>query len=193
MARPRSFCPDAALAAALDVFHDKGYEAASVQDLVDATGLSRSSLYGTFGDKHGLYLAALDRYAAGGREALGELCGCASPLGAIRSFLERSAEPATDGAPPRGCLLTNVAAEVASRDPDTAARVATARAAMTDAFEGTLREAQAAGEVDAARDARALARFVTGAVYGLRGLSNAGADAATLTDVVETTMAALGA
>ena len=192
MPRPRTFDPDAALEAALDVFHAKGYEATSVQDLVDATGLSRSSLYAAFGDKHGLYLAALDRYAEAGRRALSDLCGCASPAAALRTFFEHVAEAGPEGGlPPRGCLLTNAAAECASRDPDTARRAAAARQGMTDAFERVVRDAQAAGEVAPDRDARALARFLAGAVFGLRGLAKAGAAPDELADVVETTLAAV--
>ena len=195
MPRPRAFDPDAVLTSALDVFRAKGYEAASVQDLVDATGLSRSSLYATFGDKHGLFLAVLDRYATEGRAALDDLCACGgSPLGAIRTYLERTAsEAADDGTPPPGCLLTNVAAEVASRDPETARRACNARLGMTETFEHLLREAQDGGEVDAARDSTALARFLTGAVFGLRGLQKAGACPETLADVIDTTMAAVTA
>ena len=192
MPRPRAFDPAAALDAALDVFHVKGYEAASVQDLVDATGLSRSSLYATFGDKHALYLAALDRYTAAGRERMGGLCGCGSPLGAVRAHLEGIAGGA-DGAapPPLGCLMTNAAAERASRDPETARRACAARTGMTDVFERTVREAQAAGEVGTGRDPRALAHFLTSAVYGLHGLQKAGADADALAAVVDQTVAAV--
>ena len=192
MPRPRTFDPDDALAAALDVFHAKGYEAASVQDLVDATGLSRSSLYATFGDKHGLYLAALDRYTAAGRERLGGLCGCDSPLGGVRAYLEGIAGGAAGGGlPPLGCLMTNAAAERASRDPETARRAAAARRGMTDTFERAVRDAQAAGEVAGDRDPRALACFLAGAVYGLNGLKKAGADQAALGSVVDQTMAAV--
>ncbi|MEM1115596.1 MAG: TetR/AcrR family transcriptional regulator [Bacteroidota bacterium] len=195
MPRPRTFDPDDALTAALGVFRAKGYEAASVQDLVDATGLSRSSLYATFGDKHGLFLAALDRYARQGREALDDLCACeGSPLGAIGAFLRQTASEASEGdLPPEGCLMTNVAAEVASRDPDTARRACAARERMTTAFGRLVREAQDQDEIGTGRDPQALARFLTSTVYGLRGLQKAGADPEALADVVETTMAAIAA
>ena len=194
MPRPRTFDPDAALDAAQAVFRAKGYEAASVQDLVDATGLSRSSLYATFGDKHGLYLAALDRYADAGRRSLQGLCGCGSPLGALRAHLERvAAEPAGEALAPLGCLMTNAAAERASYDPDTARRADGARRGMAETFTRLLRDAQAAGEVGADRDPEALAHFVTGTVYGLHGLKKAGADVDALAAVVETTVAAVAA
>ena len=62
MARPKSFDPETALACAMAVFQEKGYEAASVADLTERMGINRFSMYDTFGDKRSLYLAALDRY-----------------------------------------------------------------------------------------------------------------------------------
>jgi TetR/AcrR family transcriptional repressor of nem operon len=76
MARVREFDTEAAVEAAMQVFWCRGYEATSVQDLVDATGVGRGSLYAAFGSKEGLYLAALDRY----REQL-----AAPMLDAVRS------------------------------------------------------------------------------------------------------------
>ncbi|GAB5535012.1 MAG: TetR/AcrR family transcriptional regulator [Rubricoccaceae bacterium] len=192
MARPKTFSPDAALAAALEVFRCSGYEATSVQDLVDATGLSRSSLYATFGDKHALYLAALDRYRQHGREHLARaLDGSrgASPLCAIQTYLEAVAAEQGDGdAPPMGCLLTNAAAEVASRDPETARRARESATQIAEAFACAVEQAQALGEITPDRDAVALGRFLSATVFGIRGLQNANASPEVLADVVELAM-----
>jgi TetR/AcrR family transcriptional regulator, transcriptional repressor for nem operon len=64
MARPREFDSEQALDAAVRVFWERGYEATSVQDLVEALGINRASLYATFGDKAQLFEAALNRYQA---------------------------------------------------------------------------------------------------------------------------------
>ena len=169
------------------VFQTRGYEGTSVQDLVEATGLSRSSLYGAFGDKHGLFLAALDRYAAAGRAATETACCGPSPLAAIRAVLDQSARV---GEQP-GCLMVNAAAECAARDPETATRADAARRALDARFETLVRDAQAAGEVGRQRDAAALARLLTGVVFGLRTLQTAGADQATLEAVVDEAVAGL--
>ena len=184
MPRPRQFAPDAVLDAAQTVFHARGYEATSVQDLVEATGLSRSSLYATWGDKHALFLAVLDRYAAAGREATEAVCGGRSPLSAIRAVLEQSAGGS-------GCLIVNAAAECGGRDPETAARASAARRALDARFGTLVRQAQASGDIDPDCSAASLAQFLTGAVYGLRSLQTSGADAGALAAVVEGALAAL--
>ena len=62
MARFREFDPDVALDRAMQVFWTKGYQAASLDDLCNATRLNRSSLYSAFGDKHSIFLETIDRY-----------------------------------------------------------------------------------------------------------------------------------
>jgi len=66
MARPRQFNREESLKNAMVIFWEKGYEATSLNDLLEATGLARQSLYNTFGDKRGLFLASLRRYAEAG-------------------------------------------------------------------------------------------------------------------------------
>lgn len=192
MARPKAFSPDDALTAALEVFRRQGYEATSVQDLVEATGLSRSSLYDTFGDKHALYLSALDRYRQLGRDHLARALDCetaGSPLGRIRAYLESIAAERGEGdAPPTGCLMTKAAAEVGSRDPETARRAHDAADQLARSFAVVLTKAQAAGEVSPDRDPLALGRFLASAVFGLRGLQNASASTETLAEVIELTL-----
>ncbi len=68
--RPRSYDPDTALAQAMAVFWNAGYAGTSLDDITAGTGLNRPSLYGAFGDKHALYLQALERYRSQGRDAL---------------------------------------------------------------------------------------------------------------------------
>src|SRR5262245_35751076 len=70
MSRPKSFSPDSALDAAMQAFWEKGYGATSLTDLTERMGVQKASLYGTFGDKRALFLAALGRYQDQGYERL---------------------------------------------------------------------------------------------------------------------------
>ena len=176
MGRPLSYDRGDVLDRALAAFGATGYEATSLQDLVDATGLSRSSLYAAFQSKHGLYLAALDRYRERGHAELARRLDAAPrALDGLRAYLAEVAADADDGAPPSpGCLLTNAAVEVASRDADTARRARTALDALLDIFQRQVERAQREGDVPAEAEASRLARSLVATVYGLRALAKAG-------------------
>jgi Tetracyclin repressor-like, C-terminal domain len=77
---------------------------------------------------------------------------------------------------PRGCLVTNSAAELASRDRGTGTRVGAVLAKIEAAFERAVGRAQAAGEIDPKRNARALARFLTSSAQGLSVMARASPD-----------------
>ena len=117
--RPRGFDPNAALAAALDVFWRQGYEATSLDDLTAAMGLSRSSFYACFASKHAVLLACVQMYADQIHAALVELAGTAADeRAAVRAILTAIADP--DGGR-RGCFLVNSVAELAPHDAAVAA------------------------------------------------------------------------
>lgn len=187
MPRPRSFDPDAALDAARAVFEAHGFEGASVQDLVDATGLSRSSLYGAFGDKQALYLATLDRYGAASRDVMAATRASApTPLAAVRALLD---DAARDGV----CFSVNATVGRGTTCAETAQRTAGAWAGLCRTFADALGDAQAAGTLGAARDVGALAQTLAATVYGLRAMQAAGAPAEARRTVAETAFRALTA
>lgn len=116
MAGRKQFDPDAALDAAIRVFWEQSYAAASINDLTAATGLSRGSIYATFGDKQDLFLACLHRYVttvgAASRTAMANPSDDvrAGVLAGFDAILDRMADPAQ----PAGCLLAQTAAESGS-------------------------------------------------------------------------------
>jgi AcrR family transcriptional regulator len=115
VARTKEFDPDAALQAALELFWRRNYEATSMADLVEHLGVGRASIYATFGNKHELYLQALDRdQQARDPRLLRELSQPGPALPAVRTVVRRFAtEAATDEQRLSGCFVTNTAAELA--------------------------------------------------------------------------------
>ncbi|MFI0353453.1 TetR/AcrR family transcriptional regulator [Actinomadura sp. 9N407] len=178
MARPRNFDEERAVDAAMRAFWAAGYEATSTQDLCDATGLGRSSIYNTFKSKHDLFERALRRYMEVKAVDYTELLeGQGTVREKIAELLDRMIDDEAGDA--LGCLVVNTGIELAPRDPvigelirkDYARRLAVLKAAVADG--------QRAGEIDPGRDPDELAHFVIATVSGIRvgGRSGAGREA----------------
>ncbi len=174
----------------MDLFWLRGYEATSVQELLDVMGIGRGSLYDTFGDKHALFLVALDRYReAAEASTISILEGAESPKEAIGKVFEDTVNGlAAQEEPRRGCLLVNSAVELAPHDPAVKERISRYVARVEDEFEQTIVRGQTSGELKAHHDPKALARFLVSNVLGLRVLARAGADRATLADAAQLAM-----
>ena len=119
MARPREFDMDEALDAAMGTFWTKGYEATSMTDLVEATGLHKGSIYKAFEDKHDLFMKSLARYLEGAYEKMqGALNEAESPLDGLRAWLQGINKLCRDQPVQRGCLAMNTAVELGPHDPE---------------------------------------------------------------------------
>ena len=176
----------------MKLFWRQGYEATSVQQLVEATGLNRASLYNAFGDKHGLFLAAVDRYLESvSCSRLTALEADGPAFSALRGYFDELIAFSLGDGRRLGCLITNTAIELAPHDPACEARLRDGLARVEDAFYQLIRRAQRQGEIDPARDARALARFLLGLVQGLRVLARLVPQEDRLRDLVGTGLAAL--
>ena len=114
--RPRKAEPQVALAAAMNAFWEKGFEATSMSDLTEATGLHKASLYKTFGDKHQLFVSALKLYFDKTAEAQKtSRTGEESPIKAIRKSVSSTIDQCAEG---KGCLAVNSLIEVAPFDSE---------------------------------------------------------------------------
>lgn len=192
MARRKGFDPEEVLDKAMDAFWAEGYGGTSVQDLVERTGIHRASLYGTFGDKQGLFLAAVDRYdrvIARGLLQLLEATG--SGRRAIRRFFLAKVTNADRAGRPPGCLVTNSAIERSPHDRRAAAKVEASLSRMEEAFYRALMRACDSGELHGVRNLRGLARFLTNAAQGLSVMARAGYPRAALMDIAEVTLSVL--
>jgi AcrR family transcriptional regulator len=180
--RPRAYDPHEALARARDTFWRNGYAGTSLDDLSEATGMNRPSLYGAFGDKHALYLQTMERYVEAGRTAMESALDSAVPLrealmrvfdGALGWYL-----PAHDAA--RGCLLIGTAAVEAVNDEAVRERLAAGLRTFDKAFERRLRAALAQGELPPDASAPMLARLASALLHSMALRARAGDSRASL-------------
>ncbi len=188
MGRPREFDERQALEQAMQVFWAKGYEAASLCDLIQAMGLSKSSFYDTFGGKNDLFIATLDWY----RDTVvasftGKLRSRSEELGSARAAIAEAFDMAVESAAGdegrRGCFLGNCAVEVSGNDPVAAARIRAGIGATENAFHDAIRTGQGQGEIAAKHDPRALARSLTSSLNGLRMMAKVNPEEARLRDI----------
>jgi AcrR family transcriptional regulator len=175
MARPRKFEEADVVAAARDQFWSAGYAGTSLDDLTEATGLGRGSLYGAFGDKHALYLRALEDYCSVTMGAVANDLGAVGVpaldrlLGHLRKMAKTTATDAK-----RGCLMAKSAAELGSTDKEVARRVRASMQRYQTLLRDTIAEAQRDGDVDPGADPDQLALLVLTFLRGSEALRKSG-------------------
>ncbi|GHO61841.1 TetR family transcriptional regulator [Ktedonobacter sp. SOSP1-52] len=189
MAGKKAFQPEQALQQAMDLFWERGYEGSSVEDLVAHTGIGRGSLYDTFGDKHSLYLAALDRYCAQNQGQIEAFRQQSGPLREVlASIFQTYIDMLLNDPKHRGCFLVNSSVELAPHDPDVRTRVQAAYKVMEEAFYRLLIKAQAAGELAWTYDPHQFAHFLLGALISIRVLARANVEREVLQNIARTTL-----
>lgn len=194
MARSKAFDPEEALESALQLFWTKGYEQTSVQDLVDAMGINRGSLYDTFGDKHSLYCKAVDRYLdrytlRSMRTAMAG--GDYSPKEQLSLLFDRLVEEGAGVNRKRGCLLTNTITEQGQRDPEITEQAVDAIETLEEMLTVLIRKGQEIGEFTVGQDARALARFLVNTIQGMRVLTRVYGTREPLADIARVALSVL--
>ncbi|MCK1723518.1 TetR/AcrR family transcriptional regulator [Bradyrhizobium sp. 141] len=167
--RPREFDVDAAVERAMDVFWSRGYHGTALPDLLRATKLSRGSLYAAFGDKHSLFLRALDRYIG---DALARIEFEFDPrkdsIDGLRAYLAGYVERTSGANGRRGCLLVATAMELAGQDAEVGRRVTSFFKAMEGRVADALSRAKAAGKLADGVEPSSAARILVCFVEGLR-------------------------
>jgi TetR/AcrR family transcriptional repressor of nem operon len=192
MARPKAFDIDAALVRAMELFWQQGYAATSMEQLVAAMGISRQSLYDTFGDKHRLFLAAMDSYCAMLEAAmLGPLRAPDAGLQALHDAGMAIIDFLVQFPKRRACLMANTTLELAPHDETVAEKVRAHMRNMESAFRHALETARTRGEIAAQSDPGLLAQYLVGMAHGLMVMAKSGADRATLTAILSTAVTPL--
>ncbi len=170
----------------MEAFWAGGYTATSTQDLCDATGLARSSLYNAFTGKRDLFEQALRRYAANTRRDMAMLVAARAPAPVvIRDFLMSAIDTQWARADRRGCLAVNAAVEVGPDDARLASLSLLDFDELTGAFRQVVERGQRDGDIPAGRDAAALARLIHSCLVGLHVVGRVADDRARLTDIVD--------
>lgn len=192
LARPKEFNREKVLEQAMLVFWENGYECTSMQDLVGAMGINRGSLYATFGGKRALHLEALEYFYKTQIETmLAPLRAAGSKRAAIREIFENEARCACENGDRRGCMMYNAAVELCPSDGEVLERVATGLRRVETCFYEALQTAKENGELNSASDPRALARYLTNSLNGLRVMCMVFEDHGTLDDIVNTSLSML--
>ncbi|WP_173037736.1 TetR/AcrR family transcriptional regulator [Phytohabitans flavus] len=189
MARTKGFDPDVAVDQAMELFWANGYANTTPQQLVEALGIGRGSLYNAFTSKHNLYELALRRYHDRVTTRFIEVLDQPGPARErIRSALELIVTAVHEDQQRRGCMIANAAVEFAGTDEAVNRLVRRALHRQEAALRSAIEEGQRAGEVDADRDAAQLAAFLLATINGVRVVAKADPDPQRLTGLVDTAM-----
>ena len=193
MGRPREFDIGTALAAALDVFWRRGFEAASLTDLTAAMGITRPSLYAAFGNKEALFHKALDHYEATFMRFAREALAAPTARGVIERLLYGYADMLTGAEHPPGALETN-GALVCSNAAEPIKQVLIARRMEDEvALRLRLERAREEGDLPGDVDPASLAQFVMAIACGMSVKAASGAKRAALHQVIATALLAVPA
>jgi TetR/AcrR family transcriptional repressor of nem operon len=195
MARTKAFDQQKAQAQAMQVFWQKGFAATSVEDLVDALGLSRSSLYDTFGDKRNLFLTVLRQYSD---QVIGRMRAVMqrspTPVAAVKMIMADLLASANTAQGAKGCFMVNSVAELAPFDPEVtqiAAEYATAVQSLLAQGFADARSGRSDGEPVPGPTPEQLATYVFNTMQGMRLLIKTGTPREQLQPIVDLTLQSL--
>jgi TetR/AcrR family transcriptional repressor of nem operon len=192
MARTKQFNVDSVLDAAMRLFWQQGYHGTSASDLVSHLGVSRSSLYDTFGDKHSLYIRALHQYR---KRVIGKQLYLIETSEDIRETIEALfgmvISQDIDAFRPKGCMMVTAATEMAGVDAQVAAIVKGSQWEVRKSLEMALKKAQNQGQFGASKDPIAISYIIYNALTGLRVSMQVEQEPATLGMVIQGTISHL--
>lgn len=192
MVRTRTFDPSSALSSAVELFASKGYSETSMEDIVQATGVSRYGLYSAFGNKRELFELALERFAEGmGKKSFLRLLEPDASLDHIRGIFRDRVEDMCCLEENKGCLFVHTAMELAPQDDEIRDVLKKFMKRMSKAFSIGLESAKERGEIRADVDVRVAGELLTSTMFGLAVLGRTGFEQAALNSIVESTLASL--
>jgi AcrR family transcriptional regulator len=183
--RPRAFDEDSVLEKAMNVFWQKGYDAASLTDLTEAMGINSPSLYAAFGNKEALFLRVLERYAEGPAAYVLRCLAAPTAREVAEQRLYGAVDAMCDCTHPPGCLAVQAAARSADPTTPLGKKLASFCDGAHQAFVNRFQRAQAEGDLPADADPSALARYLSVLAQGISIQAAGGASRAELRRVAE--------
>lgn len=191
MGRPRNFDSGAVMDKVVDVFWRRGYEGASIEDLVLASGLNRASLYNAFGGKKELFLAAIDRYADQVAQERNVSLAHDDPQAGIEGMFDIMLGRLSNPALPLGCLVTNCAVDAPLNTSDIGRKLSARMGDLENRLYAVLIRAQERGQLRPEADARAGARFLVSTLRGMAVMHRINGDPGFARDTAKMAMASL--
>ena len=192
MARTKVFDEEAVSTKAMHLFWEKGYNGTSAQDLVDELGISRSSLYDTYGDKFQLFKMVLTKYREDFSAAMIHLIDTSDDVEkTVKEIFAYVITASLQQKFSKGCFMVNSSVELAPHHAEVAEMVNANMQDIEDALFRLMKKGQEAGKFSKSHTPRSLARYVFNTISGLRIASKSGADKKVLDDVVRVTLSAL--
>lgn len=168
MARQREFDKQVVLERAIRLFWERGYEATSIRDLLDVMGISSSSLYETFGDKRGVFLAALAQFCEWERAQISQMAQeASSPDKFIEHLFSSVDQILYASTPTQGSLALNTMVEYGTRDPDITQLLLAHYFGIAHIVTQVIQAGQAQGNIQNAQPAAELAHTLLSTLYGV--------------------------
>ena len=151
-----------------DLFWEKGYNGTSMQDLVDVTGLNRSSIYNTFGDKFKLFNESLEYYRSFQNMLIDNAKSNTKTPKAAIELLFNGVWEQMNSTPEKGCYLSNCATELSNTDPRIFDFLSDNKETVVKNFKSLIEDAQKIGEIDKNKKPEILANYLFSSLQGLR-------------------------
>jgi len=173
--RPQEFNYEKVLDSATELFWRNGFESTSMSELLSATGLSKSSLYQSFGGKSELFQKCLENYSSSmTRQLLDNLSHTESGITFIEALLNSAAEEASGKLKPKGCLIMNTATEFSRKDTAVLGYVEKGISEFKRIFSLALAKAQSKNEIPQEKDINQLSSYLVGVMSGIRAMVKGG-------------------
>lgn len=190
--RPLGFNPDKTLETAMNIFLKKGYDKTTLEDILDATKISKSSFYNAYGNKYKIFEKSLDLFC-NNQIAMVEqgLQHFANGREFIETLLRDLVQGVRLNKPHFGCFLMNTAYEFAGRDAHVTQKVSVSTLRFNKVLQEAIKNGQSAGVINKKKEPNTLAFYIMTSIAGIRSMILAQVDPDQLDEIVDVTLAAL--